>query len=159
MKDAGDPMISGEIVSILSNICKFSLGRNGVSSSPTPTDCRCVQGVCRGAAVLFTAAAVFGTVGPLKFPGRNVDVDFGVAITSSAGPAYVPEMAYPAFGGLMNGVYNCFCSIGGLPGAFASAGTEPLDASKAWRIPLWVRWCSHASFCSACFFGPKVLDD
>jgi len=68
--------------------------------------------------------------------GRFV-VGFGVAITSSAGPAYVSEMAHPAYRGVMTGVYNCFWFIGGIPGAFVPAGTEHLDGSKAWRIPLW----------------------
>lgn len=74
-----------------------------------------------------------------QFMGGRFIVGFGVAITSSAGPAYVSEMAHPAYRGVMTGVYNCFWFIGGIPGAFVPAATEPLVGSKAWRIPLWVQ--------------------
>lgn len=87
--------------------------------------------------------------------GGRFIVGFGVAITSSAGPAYVSELAHPAYRGLMTGVYNCFWFIGGIPGAFVPAGTEPLVGSKAWRIPLWGQMVYSCIILLAMFLLPE----
>jgi MFS family permease len=68
--------------------------------------------------------------------GRFI-LGFGVAITASAGPSYVSEMAHPAYRGIMTGIFNCFWFIGGIPGTFIPAGTEGFDGTMSWRIPVW----------------------
>ena len=55
--------------------------------------------------------------------GRFI-VGFGVAISGSAGPAYVSEMAHPAYRGTMTGTFNSFYFIGGIPGTFVPFGTS-----------------------------------
>jgi MFS family permease len=92
---------------------------------------------------LGSAIIVLGTV--IQAPSRNLSqfmagrfiLGFGVAITSSAGPAYVSEMAHPAYRGVMTGVYNTFWFMGGIPGAFVPAGTAKLHKEASWRIPIW----------------------
>ena len=49
----------------------------------------------------------------------------GVAIASSAGPAYVSEMAHPTFRGGMTAVYNTFYFVGAIPGTFVPYGKGP----------------------------------
>jgi MFS family permease len=74
-----------------------------------------------------------------QFMAGRFILGFGCAITSAAGPAYVSEMAHPAYRGVMTGIYNCFWFIGGIPGTFIPAqtiGTYP-NSDLAWRIPLW----------------------
>jgi MFS family permease len=91
-----------------------------------------------GSAIIIIGTAIQG-------PSRNLAqfmigrfiLGFGVAITSSAGPAYVSEMAHPAYRGVMTGIYNTFWFMGGIPGAFVPAGTRQLNSSASWRIPIW----------------------
>ena len=70
--------------------------------------------------------------------GRFV-LGFGVAITSTAGPAYASEMAHPAYRGLLTGIFNTFWYIGGIPGSFVPFGTSKIEGTQSWRIPLWLQ--------------------
>jgi len=95
-------------------------------------------GMFIGSLIIVVGTCIQATARPLsQFMGGRFIVGFGVAITSSAGPAYVSEMAHPAYRGVMTGIYNCFWFIGGIPGAFVPAGTDSIASSNAWRIPLW----------------------
>ena len=70
--------------------------------------------------------------------GRFI-LGFGVAISASAGPAYVSEMAHPAYRGTMTGIYNTFYFIGGIPGTFVPYGTSYITGTNSWRIPIWLQ--------------------
>jgi len=48
--------------------------------------------------------------------GGRFILGFGVAITSTAGPAYASEMAHPAYRGVLTGIFNTFWYVGGIPG-------------------------------------------
>jgi MFS family permease len=84
----------------------------------------CIQSSCRSLAQFMAGRFILG---------------FGCAITSAAGPAYVSEMAHPAYRGVMTGIFNCFWFIGGIPGTFIPARTriEFPRSDLSWRIPLW----------------------
>ncbi len=90
--------------------------------------------------------------------GRFI-LGFGVAISASAGPAYVSEMAHPSYRGVMTGLYvtsfallhftpglcsnlhsyNTFWFIGGIPGTFIPYGTSSIAGNSSWRIPIWLQ--------------------
>jgi MFS family permease len=70
--------------------------------------------------------------------GRFV-LGFGVAITSTAGPAYASEMAHPAYRGVLTGIFNTFWFVGGIPGTFIPYGTSTLAGTESWRIPVWLQ--------------------
>lgn len=71
--------------------------------------------------------------------GGRFILGFGVAITASAGPAYVSEMAHPSYRGVMTGTYNTFWYVGGVPGTFIPYGTEVIKGTNSWRIPIWLQ--------------------
>jgi MFS family permease len=73
------------------------------------------------------------------FMGGRFVLGFGVAITSTAGPAYASEMAHPAYRGLLTGIFNTFWYIGGIPGSFVPFGTSKIAGTQSWRIPLWLQ--------------------
>ncbi|KAH8726796.1 general substrate transporter [Phaeosphaeriaceae sp. PMI808] len=73
------------------------------------------------------------------FMGGRFVLGFGVAITSTAGPAYVSEMAHPVYRGVCTGVFNTFWYVGGIPGSFVPFGTNKLEGTQSWRIPLWLQ--------------------
>ena len=70
--------------------------------------------------------------------GRFI-LGFGVAISVTAGPAYVSEMAHPSYRGIMTGLYNTFWYIGGIPGTFVPYGTSTIPGTTSWRIPIWLQ--------------------
>ncbi|KAF2427264.1 general substrate transporter [Tothia fuscella] len=102
----------------------------------------CIQGPSRNLAQFMAGRFILG---------------FGVAITSAAGPAYVSEMAHPAYRGVITGVYNTFWFMGGIPGAFVPAGTAKiLNSSASWRIPIWVQMCYSGLVVLGVFFLPET---
>lgn len=73
------------------------------------------------------------------FMGGRFILGFGVAITSTAGPAYASEMAHPAWRGVLTGIFNTFWFVGGIPGTFVPYGTSGMKGTIAWRIPVWLQ--------------------
>lgn len=87
--------------------------------------------------------------------GRFI-LGFGVAISVSAGPAYVSEMAHPSFRGVMTAVYNTFWFIGGIPGTFVPYGTSVISGSNSWRIPVWLQMVFSGLVLAFCLLLPEV---
>ncbi|KAH7126989.1 general substrate transporter [Dendryphion nanum] len=73
------------------------------------------------------------------FMGGRFVLGFGVAITSTAGPAYASEMAHPAYRGVLTGIFNTFWYVGGIPGTFVPYGTSSIGSDASWRIPIWLQ--------------------
>lgn len=101
----------------------------------------CVQASCHNLAGFMAGRFVLG---------------FGVAISASAGPAYVSEMAHPSFRGVMTAVYNTFWFIGGIPGTFVPYGTQVLSGTNSWRIPIWLQMVFSGIVLCLCLFLPEV---
>lgn len=87
--------------------------------------------------------------------GRFI-VGVGVSLAAAAGPAYVSEMAHPAYRGSMTAIYNTFWYIGAIPGTFIPYATSRFDNSMAWRIPLWLQLVNGGLVMSLCLFLPEV---
>lgn len=71
--------------------------------------------------------------------GGRFILGFGVAISATAGPAYVSEMAHPAYRGAMTGLYNVLWFGGGIPGTFIPWRTSQIEGTMSWRIPIWLQ--------------------
>lgn len=84
------------------------------------------------------------------FMGGRFVLGFGVAITSTAGPAYASEMAHPAYRGVLTGIFNTFWFVGGIPGTFVPYGTSKIASDMSWRIPIWLQmvFAGIVLFCS-----------
>lgn len=84
------------------------------------------------------------------FMGGRFVLGFGVAITSTAGPAYASEMAHPAYRGVLTGIFNTFWFVGGIPGTFVPYGTSNMAGTMSWRIPIWLQmvFAGVVLFCS-----------
>jgi MFS family permease len=97
-------------------------------------------GMFIGTAIIMVGACVQATCTNLGgFMGGRFVLGFGVAITSTAGPAYVSEMAHPVYRGVCTGVFNTFWYVGGIPGSFVPYGTSRIQTTMAWRIPIWLQ--------------------
>jgi MFS family permease len=90
------------------------------------------------------------------FMGGRFVLGFGVAITSTAGPAYVSEMAHPVYRGVCTGVFNTFWYVGGIPGSFVPFGTQNIAGSQSWRIPLWLQMVFAGTVLVCCPFLPET---
>ncbi|PGH18930.1 hypothetical protein AJ80_04257 [Polytolypa hystricis UAMH7299] len=86
--------------------------------------------------------------------GRFI-VGFGVAISATAGPSYVSEMAHPAYRGSMTAIYNCFWWLGGIPGTFIPYATSGIPTSMSWRIPLWLQLIYGGLVLLLCLWLPE----
>jgi len=76
-----------------------------------------------------------------QFIGARFLLGFGVNISASAGPAYVVEIAPPAWRGIVTGVYNTFWFIGAIPASWVTYGTglHLPNSNNCWRIPLYLQ--------------------
>lgn len=90
------------------------------------------------------------------FMGGRFLLGFGVAISTTAGPAYVSEMAHPSYRGLMTGLYNTFWYVGGVPGTFVPYGTSTVSGTNAWRIPIWLQMSFSGIVLVFSLFLPEV---
>jgi MFS family permease len=97
-------------------------------------------GMFIGTSIIMVGACVQATCSNLGgFMGGRFILGFGVAITSTAGPAYVSEMAHPVYRGVCTGVFNTFWYVGGIPGSFVPFATDHIAGSMSWRIPIWLQ--------------------
>ncbi|KAH7078303.1 hypothetical protein FB567DRAFT_132151 [Paraphoma chrysanthemicola] len=97
-------------------------------------------GMFIGCSIIMVGACVQATCTNLGgFMGGRFVLGFGVAITSTAGPAYVSEMAHPVYRGVCTGVFNTFWYVGGIPGSFVPYGTNNIPGTQSWRIPVWLQ--------------------
>ncbi|KAL4875424.1 general substrate transporter [Aspergillus karnatakaensis] len=80
---------------------------------------------------------------------------FGVATSATAGPAYVSEMAHPAYRGAMTGLYNVMWFAGGIPGTFIPWRTSFIAGTQSWRIPVWLQMVFSGLVLGLCFTIPE----
>ncbi|KAI0580622.1 Sugar transporter [Pyrenophora tritici-repentis] len=97
-------------------------------------------GMFIGTSIIIFGACIQATCTNLGgFMGGRFVLGFGVAITSTAGPAYVSEMAHPSYRGVCTGIFNTFWYVGGIPGSFVPYGTSNIAGSQSWRIPIFLQ--------------------
>ncbi|MCJ1306191.1 hypothetical protein MMC08_009009 [Hypocenomyce scalaris] len=114
-------------------------------------------GMFIGALIIIVGTIIQATCHNLGgFMGGRFILGFGVAISASAGPAYVSEMAHPTYRGTMTAIYNTFWFIGGIPGTFVPYGTSYITSSMAWRIPTWVQMVFSGIVIVFCLFLPET---
>ena len=68
----------------------------------------------------------------------------GIQLMTIAAPAYSMEISPPQWRGRATGFYNCGWYGGSIPAALVTFGTQYIDSSWSWRLPLLCQ-------CFACF--------
>jgi MFS family permease len=79
----------------------------------------------------------------------------GVSIASGAAPAYVVEIAPPAYRGKLTGLYNCTWWVGAITAAGCLRGTVDYPGNQNWRIPVWMQLLTSGVVCTFVFFIPE----
>ncbi|KAJ7916244.1 general substrate transporter [Mycena leptocephala] len=83
-----------------------------------------------GVVVSVTAQSIHAFIG-----GRFV-LGFGIAISTTAAPTWVTELAPPQWRGRLGALYNSCFFIGSIPATGSMVGTEKMNSTWAWRMPL-----------------------
>ncbi|KAJ7775656.1 general substrate transporter [Mycena maculata] len=116
-----------------------------------------VSGNCAGALIAGPATEVYGRRGGMFLGGLFILVGsavsvsahsrgaflagrfilgFGIAISTTAAPTWVTEIAPPQWRGRLGAMYNSCFFIGSIPATGSMVGTELLNSTWAWRLPL-----------------------
>ncbi|CAK5266404.1 unnamed protein product [Mycena citricolor] len=61
---------------------------------------------------------------------------FGIAISTTAAPTWVTEIAPPQWRGRLGALYNSCFFIGSIPATGSMVGTAKINTTWAWRLPL-----------------------
>ncbi|KAJ3056418.1 hypothetical protein HK097_007031 [Rhizophlyctis rosea] len=100
------------------------------------------KGMAIGAIIVIIGTIICATIptpnGALFGTGRFL-CGFGVTIASTAAPAYVIEIAHPAYRGAIGGIYNTLWFAGNILVTWIAYATIRLPGSQAWRLPFWTQ--------------------
>ncbi|TFK64050.1 general substrate transporter [Pluteus cervinus] len=97
-------------------------------------------GMFVGSIIIITGAIVITLAKSVSYllAGRFV-LGFGVAITTTAAPSYVVEMAPPQWRGRLVGMYNTFYYSGSILCTGITIATGRMSGTASWRIPLGIQ--------------------
>ncbi|KAJ7733328.1 general substrate transporter [Mycena metata] len=70
------------------------------------------------------------------FIGGRFVLGFGIAISTTAAPTWITEIAPPQWRGRLGAMYNSCFFIGSMPATGAMVGTQKMNSTWAWRLPL-----------------------
>ncbi|KAJ7661415.1 general substrate transporter [Mycena polygramma] len=73
------------------------------------------------------------------FIGGRFVLGFGIAISTTAAPTWVTELAPPQWRGRLGAMYNSCFFIGSIPATGAMVGTQKMSTTWAWRLPLMLQ--------------------
>ncbi|KAF3913932.1 hypothetical protein ABW21_db0206221 [Orbilia brochopaga] len=114
-------------------------------------------GMFIGASVIILGTCVQApATSKAMFIGGRFVLGFGVAVTSTAGPSYVAEMAHPAWRGTLTGLYNTFWFVGGIPATWTLYGTQQLQNDLSWRLPIWLQAVASGLVVLGALFCPET---
>ncbi|KAF8544386.1 general substrate transporter [Trichophaea hybrida] len=114
-------------------------------------------GLFIGASIIIAGTCVQApATSKAMFMGGRFILGFGVATCATAGPAYVAEMAHPAWRGTLGGLYNTFWYFGAIPATWTIYATQNLDGELSWRLPLWFQAIASGGVLLGCLFCPET---
>ncbi|KAF7294522.1 General substrate transporter [Mycena kentingensis (nom. inval.)] len=102
-----------------------------------------------GSAVSTSAQTIGAFIG-----GRFV-LGFGIAISTTAAPTWITELAPPQWRGRLAGMYNSCFFIGSMPATGSMIGTSEFNSTWAWRLPLLLQIIPPILVMSCVFFCPE----
>ncbi|KDQ50703.1 hypothetical protein JAAARDRAFT_141556 [Jaapia argillacea MUCL 33604] len=108
--------------------------------------------VCIIGAIMQTTAHNLGTL----MGGRFI-LGLGAVLVQTAGPAYVVEMAYPRYRGVLTGAYQSCFFLGTIVSTWLEYGLNyiPSQPQFVWRLPLGVQALPSVILLSCIWFIPE----
>ncbi|KAJ7062804.1 general substrate transporter [Mycena amicta] len=89
------------------------------------------------------------------FIGGRFVLGFGIAISTTAAPTWVTELAPPQWRGRIGALYNSCFFVGSMPATGSMVGTELLGSTWAWRLPLLLQIGPPIIVMSCVFLCPE----
>ncbi|KAJ7342655.1 general substrate transporter [Mycena albidolilacea] len=89
------------------------------------------------------------------FIGGRFVLGFGIAISTTAAPTWVTELAPPQWRGRLGAMYNSCFFIGSIPATGAMVGTQKMSSTWAWRLPLILQIVPPLIVMSCVWFLPE----
>ncbi|KDQ29562.1 hypothetical protein PLEOSDRAFT_1093037 [Pleurotus ostreatus PC15] len=97
-------------------------------------------GMCLGSTIIIIGAIVITAARDASYLlGGRFTLGFGVAITTTAAPAYVVEMSPPQWRGRLTGLYNTFYYTGSILCTGITIATGRTNGTASWRVPLGIQ--------------------
>ncbi|KAF9057903.1 general substrate transporter [Panaeolus papilionaceus] len=113
-------------------------------------------GMFVGSVIIIIGAIVVTVAKNLAYLlGGRFFLGFGVAISTTAAPAYVVEMSPPQWRGRLTGLYNTFYYSGSILCTGITIATGKLQSSNSWRIPLAIQIVPAAILAAFAFLLPE----
>ncbi|EIM81448.1 general substrate transporter [Stereum hirsutum FP-91666 SS1] len=105
--------------------------------------------------ILLGSAVVTSAQTAEAFIGGRFVLGFGIAISTTAAPTWVTELAPPTWRGRLGAFYNSCFFIGSIPATGAMVGTNKMNSTWAWRLPLILQIGPPIIVMSCVWFCPE----
>ncbi|KAF8969396.1 general substrate transporter [Flammula alnicola] len=97
-------------------------------------------GMALGSLIIIIGAVVITVARNVHYLlGGRFTLGFGVAISTTAAPAYVVEMSPPQWRGRLTGLYNTFYYSGSILCTGLTVATNRINSTASWRAPLAIQ--------------------
>ena len=89
-----------------------------------------------GFIILLGSAIITGAQSRSMFLGGRFTLGFGIAISTTAAPMWITELAPAHWRGRLGAMYNSCFFVGAIPATGVMVGTQTMNSTWAWRLPL-----------------------
>ncbi|KIK63663.1 hypothetical protein GYMLUDRAFT_986318 [Collybiopsis luxurians FD-317 M1] len=108
-----------------------------------------------GIFILVGSAVIVSAHNISAFMGGRFILGFGIAISTTAAPTWITELAPPQWRGRLGALYNSCFFIGSIPATGAMVGTVKMHSTWAWRLPLMLQIIPPIIILSFVWFLPE----
>ncbi|THU85454.1 general substrate transporter [Dendrothele bispora CBS 962.96] len=105
--------------------------------------------------ILIGSSIIAAAQGRGMFLGGRFLLGFGISISTTAAPTWVTELSPPQWRGRLGALYNSCFFIGSIPATGAMVGTEKMNSTWAWRLPLILQVIPPVIIMSCVWFCPE----
>lgn len=112
-------------------------------------------GIAMGCVLIIMGTIIQGTSRHIsQYLAGRFFLGFGAGVAGSC-PAYIVEIAHPAYRGVITGLYNCCYYVGAFLAAIVLRGCVGYDSNKSWLIPTWFQLALPSILLACCLFFPE----
>ncbi|PBK92000.1 MFS general substrate transporter [Armillaria gallica] len=105
--------------------------------------------------ILIGAAIIASAQNASVFLGGWFILGFGISISTTAAPTWVTELVPPQWRGRLGGFYNSCFFIGSILATGAMVGTQKMNSTWAWRLPLILQIFPPIIVMCCCWLCPE----
>ncbi|KAH9939329.1 general substrate transporter [Epithele typhae] len=105
--------------------------------------------------ILIGASVVTAAQNPGMFLGGRFVLGFGIAISTTAAPMWVTELAPAHWRGRLGAAYNSCYFVGAIPATGIMVGSVNFNSTWAWRLPLLLQVIPPTIVLSCLWFCPE----